>query len=585
MSAVVGLCGCSGFERVDSEPIQAPVDVVMSVGGVSSTRTAYDPDVRNFVWNDGDKIAVWAKSQDGSYSLNCQTFNLLASRSYKSGAYFTATLQAPMEQGSYTYYMSYPLPESVEGTNARFTVSAVQDGSASDGVDIIVAEPVVAPELSPLVEASPIDQDNVLTVTMKHILHYLRFYIPEGQNVLGEPVTRIEFTMPRPVAGSVSVDVADASTASLPGGVASMRLDLKAPIEDKVGSEAVAGIFPPSGTYGSEDQMTVTVYSDSKWADLPPVRLDGRSFPAGHVTPVPLKPTDAKPLLWFTLDSNNLGEDPQNVKLSLPTGDNWPGTDSNVLAFTGEHDGLIKVGDTFVFKADDDEAFRNLSSKALTVTYESESAIVTENVTIGDLSSMSKPLCTLNCPYLFFEDFSGVKKDFTSDDGYVKGWPFTGSKDPKTDFLEGWSAARAGGQSGTAIRIACRGELAGVNYPARADSPFLSGIKDGMAVDLSISYDYSMNRQGLDISQTVYFGYTDKAGGIKSGDDSGTFTDSFEINETTGSYSNIDHEANVVLSGMTSSYRLSWRTIPKSDWKGYTTCWLYIDNIKVKIKK
>lgn len=571
----------------------------MSVGGVSSTRTAYDPDVRNFVWNGGDKIAVWARSQDGSYSLNCQTFNLLASRSDKSGAYFTATLQAPMEQGPYTYYMSYPLPESVEGTNARFTVPAVQDGSASDGVDIIVAEPVVGPELSPLVEASPIDQDNVLTVTMKHLLHYLRFYIPEGQNVLGEPVTRIEFTMPRPVAGSVSVDVSDASTASLSGGVASMRLDLKAPIEDKVGSEAVAGIFPPSGTYGSEDQMTVTVYSDSKWADLPPVRLDGRSFLAGHVTPVPLKPTEVKDfyILKFTLNSNNLGEDPQNIKVSLPQGEKWPETDSNELDFTGKHDGLIRIGDTFVFKVKDEAAFKSLSSKALTVTYESESAIVSENISVGDLSSASSAVCSLNCPYLFFEDFSKVE-GFHSHDDHSSANAGSLSAVP---FLSGWSAARAGAETATAIRIACHREYY-VNYGARADSPILK-LKNDVNVDLDISFNYSMGREKggirpVDVSQIVYFGYIqasrdelgiDKGSGLESGDESGTYPNNFVLDEASGSYSNIGHEYSTVLNNVESPMRLCWRTIPnfKAGVKDMNnnTCWLYIDNIKVKIKK
>lgn len=583
VSAIVGLCGCSGFEQIDSEPVQTPVDVVLSVGGVSSTRTAYDTGSRNFVWTAGDKMSVWAKAQDGSYALNGQTFNLLTFGGDRSKAYFTATLQSPMYEGTYSYYMTYPLPESVEGTVAKFSVPAVQDGTASDGVDIIVAEPVTGPALSPLVEAAPIDPDNVLSVSMKHLLHYLRFYIPEGQNVLGEPVKRIEFTMPSPVAGDVSVDVTDPSTANLSNGKAGMRLDLKTPIEDKDGSAAVAGIFPPSDAYGSEDQMTVTVYSDNKWATLTPFSLSGRTFTAGHQTPVPVKPKEAKPLLWFTLASNNLGEDPQNVKVALPAGENWPGTNSNVIAFTGEHDGLVKVGDTFVYKADDEESFLNLSSKALTVTYESESAIVSENVTLGDLSSGKNSVCSLNCPYLFFEDFSGVEY-FSSDDDYD--WTSAGSKNPHY-FLDGWSGARIGAQTATAIRIACRRETGLANYPARVDSPFLSGLKNGKVVSLDIEYDYSMSREGTPkISQTVYFGYTNKSGGFKSGDKTGNFPINFSINETTGSYSVIDHVAEATLSKISAPVRLCWRTVPETDWgANNNTCWLYLDNIKVKIKK
>ncbi len=577
------------------------MNVVFAVGNTPRTRTEYDVETKRFVWNDGDKIAVWAKSPDGSYALDNQAFRLMAVASDKSEAYFTATLQSPMAEGTYSYYMTYPLPESMGGMTATFTVPSVQDGTASDGVDIIVAEPISGPALEPVKEAAPIVSDDVLNVRMRHLLHFLRFYIPEGNNLLGEPVKRIEFTMPRAVAGNVSVNVTDASTASLGDGVNGMTLELTKPIDASAdGMEsAVAGIFPPRMAYSAGDRITVDAYSENKCASVS-FSLAGRDFAAGHTTKVPLKMTEAKPIeyeLKFMLASNNLGEDVQDIRITLPDDAVWPGLSSSELRIDSGNDGLVRIGDTYVFRTKDKAFFKGLSSKRLAVTYESESAVVSETVTLGDFSSSIRGECELNCPYLFFEDFSWVE-GFNSNDEY--GWSSPGSfsphlfapytidaENPWSPEKGGWSAARAGAQAGTAIRIACRRETRLANYSARADSPFLSGLKDGKTVNLDITYDYSMGREGTPkIAQTVYFGYITTSKSPSSGDETGTFPESFKINETTGSYTNINHTANTLLKGVGAPLRLSWRTMPDKDWgANNNTCWLYIDNIKVKIKK
>lgn len=601
VSAGVALCGCGDFESTESEVIPSSVNVIFAVGNTPRTRTEYDVETKRFVWNDGDKIAVWAKSPDGSYALDNQAFRFMAVASDKSEAYFTATLQSPMAEGTYSYYMTYPLPESMGGMTATFTVPSVQDGTASDGVDIIVAEPISGPALEPVKEAAPIVSDDVLNVRMRHLLHFLRFYIPEGNNLLGEPVKRIEVTMLQAVAGKVSVDVTDASTVSFGEGVNGLTLELRNPIDESAdGTEvAVAGIFPPRMAYSAGDRITVDAYSENKCASVS-FSLAGRDFAAGHTTKVPLKMTEAKPIeyeLKFMLASNNLGEDVQDIRITLPDDAVWPGLSSSELRIDSGNDGLVRIGDTYVFRTKDKAFFKGLSSKRLAVTYESESAVVSETVTLGDFSSSIRGECELNCPYLFFEDFSWVE-GFNSNDEY--GWSSPGSfsphlfapytidaENPWSPEKGGWSAARAGAQAGTAIRIACRRETRLANYSARADSPFLSGLKDGKTVNLDITYDYSMGREGTPkIAQTVYFGYITTSKNPSSGDETGTFPESFKINETTGSYTNINHTANTLLRGVGAPLRLSWRTMPDKDWgANNNTCWLYIDNIKVKIKK
>lgn len=564
-----------------------PVQVTLGICG-GKTRTAPDATGKRFVWQTGDAVGVWAKASDGTYTLSNQKFSLLATGADASAAYFTSTLQSPMAEGTYTYCITYPVPESVSGTAAVFTLPSVQDGKASDGIDITVAEPVQGNELHETEEGGPVAQETLLRATMKHILHFLRFYIPEGRNTLGEPVRTIEFTMPKPVAGTVSVDVTDPSSATLQNGTSTMTLNLSEPIDGTEGDFALAGIFPPGSEYSADDEMKVSVYSESKWSELDPIRLSGRNFEAGHVTGVPLKPAEVRNLyrLTFILSSNNLGEDLTDITLTLPEGVQWPNTSSNVLKLNNADGSPIKAGDSFAFTVKDETAFRAISSKTASVSYESENAVVSGSLTVGDLSSVSSTQCRLDCPYLYFEDFSGVES-FSSNDAY--GISSAGSKSPHS-FLDGWSAARAGAQAGTAIRIACRRETGLANYSARADSPFLSGLKEGKTVNLAVQFDYSMNRQGTPtISQTVHFGWITTDSSLKSGDDTGTFPVEFDVNETTGSYTNIDHTYNasgdVTLSGVQAPLRLSWRTVPETNWgANNNTCWLYIDNIKVKIK-
>ena len=98
-----------------------------------------------------------------------------------------------------------------------------------------------------------------------------------------------------------------------------------------------------------------------------------------------------------------------------------------------------------------------------------------------------------------------------------------------------------------------------------------------------------MDRQELGsskVGQTVYVGWTTETGALSSSSESGTFPASFYINETAGSYTNIDKTYELVLNDMDSSKRLSIRTNTEFNLSpNNSTCWLYIDNIKVTITK
>ncbi len=584
--AALLLCQSCGL---DLSPQERPFEVALGVGDAPATRTSPDADFKRFHWDEGDRIAVWAKAEDGSYALENQPFNFYASTESPSPlAWFSSTLSAAMADGSYTYYMCYPLPQSVSGTTATFSVPSEQDGDLSGGEDIIISVPSQGGALQPIGDNVILEQG--FTVQMKHLLHFLRFYIPEGYNLLGEPVERIEFTMPQAIAGTLSVDVTDASWASLSSGTTSVKVRLKQNLSESTGDSkqyASAVFFPPATAYTAADRMQVRILSANKYSDII-YSLSGRSFAAGHVTAVALKPETVKNRysIYFSLASNNLGEDLQNITLTLPAGVNWPGTSSNTYTYTKSDGSLITVGDSFFLETLDQSEYTAISGQTITVSYESESALLSKSITLPDLGSATQAIVSLDCPYLFYEDFSTVES-FNSGDKHSGS--NTGSKDPKV--FNGWSVARAGAEAGKAIRLAAHREWF-VNYPARCDSPFLSGLKEGKTVNLDIQFNYSMGREeggagsGTNSSQTVYLGYITTSDNLKSGDDTGNWTNNFELNETTGSYDYINHLSQTTLTEVKAPLRLSWRTItPTSSKTTNSTCWLYIDNIKVKISK
>lgn len=578
---------CTRIERSCLD--EGPVKVLFGLDN-GTTKTTLDAGEKRFHWDECDKIAVWAKAEGADVlSLSSQEFDLLAlTDDSRELSYFISTLPSPMQEGRYNYYVSYPVPQSSDGTHATFALPAVQDGKASSGTGIVVSEPTEGDAL-PVTSESTASSDAKLAVCLKHLLHYFRFYIPEGANTLDAPIEQISLRFPSAVAGTVNVDVTDLSSASLRDDVNELALKLADALDESSGSArkyAVAAVFPPAAAYSAGDKMEVRLYSADKWADVESVSLASRTFDAGHITGVPLRPGAAKGYryeLVFRLASNNLGEEVQKVTMTLPDGKVWPGTSSVAYEFAPAA-GTMAVGQSFVLSTNDKAQYLSLSSASVDVTYESESARVSETLTLPELSpELYSPVISstvaLNCPYLFFEDFSGVES-FSSNDNYS--WSSVGSKDP-VSFLNGWSAARAGAEAGKAIRIAARQETLLASYPARADSKFL-GLKEGKRVNLAVSFDYSMGLEGASIYQTVYVGYIDTDSSLKSGDASGTFPISFNVEETSGSYDVINHTYNGVLENVPAPARLSWRTKCEPVTQ-FTTCWLYIDNVKVKISK
>lgn len=555
--------------------------------GEASTRTMMNPDGLTASWEKGDRIAVWAKNSAGEYTLNNTQFSVYGADGAR--AFFTATIDASMPEDRYTYFATYPVPESVSLTKATFTIPSIQDGKVSGGADIMIANPLLH---GPLDEVQELSDYTKLGMSMEHILHQFRLYLPEGEDKLGgEPIVKMVLTFPKPVAGKLVADFTDTeAVAEFSGNENSITLLLSEPLVNSTSSErkyAMAAFFPSS--FEASESLNIKIYTETKIANAYPVNLEGRTFAAGHSTPVRLRISDIQEYgrLRFTVSSNNLGENANAVRLTAPQECTW-GDGSTIYEYRPGHE--ITTGETFEIPFENLDTFRTFSGKDVTVTFDTEHVDATQTVRVPDLTTLNFAEISAGLPYLLYEDFSGVES-FNSGDNYATS--NAGSKSPKS-FLNGWTGGRVGAEAGMCIRIACRRETS-KGYDARVDSAPIISLKK--STDIKVSYDYGVNNKygGIaiitdgNVGQNVHIGYVTDTKGYSSGDDSGTFEsdNTFYAKEYTGSYTSTPNsDTRIIHSAPTGVLRITWRSAAEYQaGTTNTTCWLYLDNIKVQIAK
>lgn len=555
--------------------------------GEASTRTMMNPDGLTASWEKGDRIAVWAKNSAGEYTLNNTQFSVYGADGAR--AFFTATIDASMPEDRYTYFATYPVPESVSLTKATFTIPSIQDGKVSGGADIMIANPLLH---GPLDEVQELSDYTKLGMSMEHILHQFRLYLPEGEDKLGgEAIVKMVLTFPKPVAGKLVADFTDTEAAAeFSGEEKSITLLLSEPLVNSTSSErkyAMAAFFPSS--FEASESINIKIYTETKIANAFPVNLEGRTFAAGHSTPVRLSFSDIQEYgrLRFTVSSNNLGENANAVRLTAPQGCTW-GDGSTIYEYRPGHE--ITTGETFEIPFENLDTFRTFSGKDVTVTFDTEHVDATQTVRVPDLTTLNFAEISAGLPYLLYEDFSGVES-FNSGDNYAMS--NAGSKSPKS-FLDGWTGGRVGAEAGMCIRIACRRETS-KGYDARVDSAPIISLKK--STDIKVSYDYGVNNKygGIaiitdgNVGQNVHIGYVTDTKGYSSGDDSGTFEsdNTFYAKEYTGSYTSTPNsDTRIIHSAPTGVLRITWRSAAEYQaGTTNTTCWLYLDNIKVQIAK
>ena len=71
-------------------------------------------------------LPIFMMAVGGGYVIDNHHFNIYFRDTPATEACFTSTLATTMEAGQYSYYAAYPVPQSVTGTQAVFTLPATQ---------------------------------------------------------------------------------------------------------------------------------------------------------------------------------------------------------------------------------------------------------------------------------------------------------------------------------------------------------------------------------------------------------------------------------------------------------------------------
>lgn len=581
------------------------LEVGLYAGG-AQTRTEMLSNGLSAAWVAGDELALWAKNSSGSYTLSKQIFKTYGIDAERG--FFSSTLSSEMSDGTYTYMCCYPVPSSVNGTKATFNLPSEQDGKASGGVDIMIAEPIRGGALTAIPDP---DDHSTISMAMKRMMHQFRFWIPSGENIMGEKVEEITMTMPQNIAGTVTADVSDPSAApALSNGVNTVVMRLAEPIGESSSlsnaSFACASVFPSEGTYTDSDYMNLQIYSETYKVTVDPISLSGRSFAAGHSTPVKILPTSAEKFYRLTLEVGNnfIGEPLTNVII------NFDGTPWYTYANTEGHYGNF----THMVEAYDDsgkEAYdlivSSIQGGSATYTYETEHALVNRPLT-ADMMKYDGNKIVLDLgdvPYLLYEDFTNAlhtahDDDYTpgvNSDMNLNGYLLNGYMP-----LDGWNAARFSILEGDCIRINCRyqsGAWVVGRYCGRLDTPALSYLKSGVSVDVVVEFDEAFdvpagyNRDDSSTPMAKYHvGYhtnsqASKIDGENSNDvkneASFVYTSDLHADENIASL----NPASVTIPSAGPSTRIVWFVDTERSTSvvaANSVYYLYLDNIRIYIK-
>ncbi|MBP5539392.1 MAG: hypothetical protein J6X69_06155 [Bacteroidales bacterium] len=595
------LAACSGVRgEMDGAAVRSAEDGPCEVHfwmDDEGTRTAVASDLHSVCWEDGDHLALWAFKPDHSQALSAQDFVVYGRSDQR--AFFSSTLKSPMAEGAYTYWAASPLPSKVQDDYVYFSIPTEQNGQ---GAGVMFSDLVQAGPLKLREEYAQAEQ---FALQMSQQLHLLRFYVQDDQQLLGgEKVEKIQFVFPSAVTGTLRASLPVAaepgvylsSDQTLQNGSTQLNLVLDQKLAASSGTKreyAFATIFPRQ--WGSDDSFSARLYSQSKLAIVDEIPLNGRNMRAAHATSVKLTPNRQREYrrIFINFRSNPIGESIKSITLTAPSGCKWGDNTGNTYTISPGKN--ILPGDSFLLEYEDASAFRTLSTKSVTVTFESEHLTCTQTVKMANLSSASSTTVNLDVAPLLLEDFSTVG-DFSSNDEFSAS--SVGAKDPVT-FLNGWAGARVGGKAGVGVRIACRREgglWVSAEYDARMESaPLACKIKK--AVNLKLTFDYGSGGRyttvlGGPIGQTVKVGYITTTTNYKSNSTSGTYPHSFYISSSDcdgeGGYAATSNSKTFVISApVTNILRISWRTEidSKSDFGSTNTNWLYLDNVSVTVNK
>lgn len=454
-------------EQIDSPVVPEGKVRVTIKSGSDMSRTSVAANGLSTTWRSEDQIAVWA-SNGSNNVLNEHPFKVY----YSIGNYaeFTADID-PMGKGEFSYYSTHPVPASVSGTTATFPLESVQQGSFDGTNDILVAYPSTGLALE--------NEDAEVSLKYKHKMHTLRMFVPDDVEGMGEPIRRIDITFPTEVVGDVSVDYTSATApATLSNGSKIVSIEIPeglSPSSDNNRQYAYAIVFPAK--MSESDKISFSVRTDNF---LSTQSFAARDLSEGSSTPVRLTcaPMERLTLLQFKIKQNNLGEDPIKVTFQIAGKEYVADAATSFDAL-----GYYNIDATGL----------NLAGQTATIIYESESAIVSQQITIPSYTSGQITNVDLTVPYLLDETFEGYKESMQAQGDNNRASSDREQPGASLDGImksNGWNAARYWFNPGTMrinTRFQCAAGFESKHY-GRLDTPVL-GIKPGKSVNVTVTFN------------------------------------------------------------------------------------------------
>lgn len=582
-------CSKNGASDFIQPADQVYISVSDTLEGDPVTRTVIGGSSLDKVyWCETDRIGLYYNESSVPDVSNNTVFNYFTT--YGGKTTFSATLNQPLSGSSYDYYALYPLPESVSGKTACFTLPVEQSGSYDakyPNSSVMMARPVLS--------GGSLSDGYVPSFEFVHKCHIMRIQVPAGRNKWGADIRRIRVEFPQPVVGKLTVDMSDP--------------ELPAILSE--GSNVVNAILSSSFSESEEDSPDGSYV----WLFLAPCSIDGevrftaydangyqsetvsvnmkKIFLEGRITPVNLTIPNELPVSWmyFRISGNNLGEEVYRMKITAPEGARFRnGTDT--MDYEVSSEGVYALPYYASYDGTDNTAA--LKSGDFIFEYESENAIVSEKLMLDTFPSEETSPKDLTVPYLFYEDFSGVSdRDGSNTTEMLDAYG-----------LSGWSGSNYSISSEGSARMhaylasaVLQDPDGGDNRRGRLDTPVLGNIKDGSTVNVMVSYRFSGTKADGTLSNCKIL-YSMYEFGIDSRKEAIEYTSTIERllvqaedAGTEGSYANVSSTKSLEVSGVTNENRLSWRTSFRVHdpnwWSALTakTVYVYIDDIKVSIKK
>ena len=533
-------------------------------------------------WSKNDKIALWAQKGDGSFEMANQTFSLHHFSTNYDRAVFSAFI-TPLTEQSYTYYATYPVPNSVSGNIATFYLPATQDGSGNLGSrDIMVARPTTGAALTE-------DEYQNLDLSFTHKMHTLRLQLQDTK-LNGADIDQIILEFPTNVVGDVMVDVTDPTAAPTIKNALN-SITVLVPNNYTAGDYLWATIFPAN----LSGEISYRVCAGEYTSRSRSISFDKVAQPQ-RVTPMNMPIPEPITSVYIAVTGNNLGEDYNTISIYDA---------SNNLLGTYPRNEI----DTYYL----DEDVTISSNQELIIRFESENAVVTTKAAAPIIQTGLTHRIETKVPYLLFEDGSGIHTSANKGDsrGSTVSGGVEGTSLDSYMNTAGWSAARFKIVAGQSMRVNVRHEstMGVTRYSGRLDSPQMSCIKSGKNVKVKISFNMgSYYNSGYDSANEVYgvFGIHSNSGNVDGvqtrkafgnvGDDysrvSGQFSKIYLKSDylpNSGDNFNASYSGfSYTIENCNSSTRFCW--IPccvQSTWTSSRQAhyYIYIDNVKVQIVK